>query len=69
MEQNKEKRLESFEAMLLAIETECSDIMNRMDRLKNEGKVKSVTYQQLFARKLMYTNMLAMYELYNLRDK
>lgn len=64
-----EKRLEQFEKMLAAVQTEYGSIIRQMDELKERGKMKSVTYQQLFARKMTYQNMLSMYDLYDLIDK
>lgn len=64
-----EKRLEQFEKMLAAVQTEYGSIVRQMDELKERGKMKSVTYQQLFARKMTYQNMLSMYDLYDLIDK
>lgn len=61
------ERLENFERMLEAVETEYADILSKMEKLKGEGRVKSVTYQQLTGRKLMYRNMLSLYEIYGLR--
>lgn len=66
---NNEKRLEQFEKMLAAVQTEYGSIVRQMEELKEKGKMKSVTYQQLFARKMTYQNMLSMYELYDLIDK
>ena len=64
-----EKRLEQFEKMIAAVQTEYGSIVRQMDELKEKGKMKSVTYQQLFARKMTYQNMLSMYDLYDLIDK
>ena len=64
-----EKRLEQFEKMLAPGQTEYGSIVRQMDELKEKGKMKSVTYQQLFARKMTYQNMLSMYGLYDLIDK
>ena len=64
-----EKRLEQFEKMLAAVQTEYGSIVRQMDELKERGKMKPVTYQQLFARKMTYQNMLSMYDLYDLIDK
>ena len=64
-----EKRLEQFEKMLAAVQTEYGSIVRQMDELKEKGMMKSVTYQQLFARKMTYQNMLSMYDLYDLIDK
>ena len=62
-------RLQAFEKMLAAVEKEYKDIVEKMEKMKADGKVKTVTYQQLMSRKLMHQNMLSMYEIYGLRDK
>lgn len=59
-------RLEAFEKMLAAVQKEYADILSKMDKMKSEGKVKTVTYQQMLSRKMMYQNMLSMYEIYGL---
>lgn len=62
------QRLEAFEKMLQAVQTEYENIVRQIDQLKEKGKIKSVTYQQLLARKMTYQNMLSMYALYDLID-
>lgn len=62
------QRLEAFEKMLQAVQTEYENIVRQMNQLKEKGKIKSVTYQQLLARKMTYQNMLSMYALYDLID-
>lgn len=64
-----ESRLEAFEKMLMAVQTEYADILSRMEKMKEAGKAKTVTYQQLMSRKLTYQNMLSLYELYGLTGK
>ncbi|HJC80809.1 hypothetical protein [[Ruminococcus] torques] len=64
-----EKRLQQFEKMLSAVQTEYENIVRQMEELKEKGKIRSVTYQQLLARKMTYQNMLSMYELYDLIEK
>ena len=59
-----EKRLENFEKMLCAVQKEYEDAVAKMEELKAKGRVKSATYHQLMGRKMMYQNMLSMYELY-----
>ncbi len=59
-------RLAAFEKMLTAVQKEYNDILEKMERLKAEGKVKTVTYQQLMSRKLMYQNMMSLYQIYGL---
>lgn len=61
-----EGRLKAFEDMLGAVQKEYADIQSKMDRLKAEGKVKTATYQQLMGRKLMYQNMLSLYQIHGL---
>ena len=64
-----ENRLEQFEKMLAAVQKEYAGIVRQMEELKEKGKIKSVTYQQILARKMTYQNMLSMYELYDLTEK
>ncbi len=64
-----EKRLEQFEKMLQAVQTEYAAIVRQMEELKEKGRIKSVTYQQLLTRKMTYQNMLSMYEIYDLIEK
>lgn len=61
-----EQRLERFETMLAAVQKEYAHIQSQMDELKGKGKGKSVTWQQLLSRKMMYQNMLSLYQLYDL---
>ena len=68
MTENNEKRLERFEKMLQAVQTEYKRIIRQLEELKEKGKVRSVTYQQLLTRKLTYQNMISMYELYDLAE-
>lgn len=65
----KEGRLASFEKMLADIEKNYTGMQEKMDALKAQGKEKSATYRQLMGNKLMYKQMLFMYELYGLKDK
>lgn len=62
-------RLEAFEKMLTAVQKEYADILIKMEKLKAEKKTKTVTYQQLFSCKLMYQNMISMYQLYGLIEE
>ena len=64
-----EKRLQQFEKMLAAVQKEYENIVRQKEDLKEKGKNRSVTYQQLLARKMTYQNMLSMYELYDLIEK
>ena len=64
-----EKRLGAFEKMLENIQREHDSIQRQMDGLKDQGKTKSATYRQLMGRKMMFQNMLSLYDLYDLREK
>ena len=66
---DKEKRLEAFEKMLSAIEENYAGIVSKMETLKDQGKEKSATYRQLMGNKLMYKDILSLYELYGIREK
>ncbi len=62
------EREEKFEKMLRAIQEEYSDTAGRLEKLKAEGKTKTVTYRQLFAAKLTLQNILERYRIYGLLD-
>lgn len=64
-----EKRMESFEKMLLAVQRNYEDVTAKMEKMKAEGKVKSATYRQLMGNKMMYQNMLSMYKIYGLIEE
>ncbi len=61
-----EKRLEAFESMLLAIQNNYDETADKMEKLKKEGKEKTATYRQIMVNKMMYQNMLSMYNIYGL---
>ena len=63
---NNEERLEAFEKMLKNVNDRYEDTVIKMDKLKAEGKVKSVTYNQLMADKLLLQKMISMYEIYGI---
>ena len=66
---DQEKRLAAFERMLAAIEEIYAGIISKMEALKAQGREKSATYRQLMGNKLMYKDILSLYELYGLREK
>ena len=61
-----EERLAAFERMFQNVNERYQDTVLKMDRLKAEGKVKSVTYNQLMAEKLILQKMISMYEIYGI---
>lgn len=69
MDKKSEARLADFEKMLAAVQDKYADIVKQMEKLKMAGKEKSATYRQLFANKMMYQNMLSLYEIYGLTEE
>lgn len=60
--------MESFENMLKAILSQYDLTVEKMAKLKAEGKEKTVTYRQLFANKLQLQAMLSYYRTYGLLE-
>ena len=63
------EREEKFEKMLRATLEEYYDVVRKMEKLKAENKIKTVTYKQLMASKLTLQNIITRYELYGLIEK
>ena len=61
-----EKRLEAFEKMLTSVQERYQNTVQKMEKLKAEGRVKTVTFRQLMTDKLMLQNILSMYQIYGL---
>lgn len=68
MTMEKEQRLEAFEKMLAAVQTNYEFAVGRMTELKADGKEKTATYRQLMCKKLKLQNILPMYKIYGLLD-
>ncbi|MCI7131135.1 MAG: hypothetical protein MSA09_11435 [Lachnospiraceae bacterium] len=62
------EREEKFEKMLQGVQEEYDVTISKMEKLKTEGKTKTVTYRQLMSTKLTLQNMLSRYEIYGLLD-
>ncbi len=58
--------LEQHRAMRSAVVAEYDDIVAHLDALKADGKVKTATYKQLFARKMTLSAMLDIYRKHGL---
>ena len=63
------EREEKFEKMLAFVQRRYADTLRKMEQLKAEGKTKSATFHQLMGDKLMYQNILALYNLYGLLEE
>ena len=62
------EREEKFEKMLQDVQKEYDLALSKMEKLKTEGKTKTVTYKQLMSTKLTLQNILSRYEIYGLLD-
>lgn len=66
---DREEKLQTYEKMQSAIQAEYDNAVKKMEQLKAEDKTKSATYRQLMGKKLLYKDMLAIYEIYGLQVK
>ncbi len=66
---NREEKLQAYEKMQEAVMSEYERVCSKMDELRSQGKVKTVTYKTLFARKLNYQEILSLYSVYGLSEK
>ena len=62
------EREEKFEKMLQGVQEEYDVTISKMEKLKTEGKTKTVTYKQLMSTKLTLQNILSRYKIYGLLD-
>lgn len=63
---DRDEKLKAYEKMQEAVQAEYDNITAKMEQLKNEGRVKSATYRQLMGKRMIYKDMLNMYEVYGL---
>ena len=62
------EREEKFEKMLRAVQSEYDTTVQKLEKLKSEGKTKTATYRQLLGDKLTLQNILSWYRVYGLLD-
>ena len=62
------EREEKFEKMLRAVQSEYDTTVQKLEKLKSEGKTKTATYRQLLGDKLTLQNILSWYRAYGLLD-
>lgn len=62
------ERIDRFEKMLSDIQNKYSVILEKMEKMKADGKNKTVTYRQLMADKMTLQNILITYKTYGLID-
>lgn len=59
-------REEKFEKMMQSVLDSYYSAVEKMDKLKQEGKTNTVTYKQLMAEKLKNQNIISLYKIYGL---
>lgn len=59
-------RLQAFEAMLEEIQRDYDFKTSEIEKLKLQGKEKTVTFKQYLADKMLYQRMLSLYERHGL---
>ena len=59
-------RLEAFEKMLSDIQEQAAYEKEQMERLRSEGREKTVTFRQYLGNRMLYQAMLARYREYGL---
>ncbi|MDE8702654.1 hypothetical protein PZH32_06720 [Adlercreutzia equolifaciens] len=59
---NDQERLAQFEGVLADLVAENALVLQQLEALRAQGKVKTATYQQLTARKLALKSTLALFE-------
>ena len=64
-----EERLTAYEAMQREVEARCARTREELDGLKAAGKIKTVRYRELLARRLTEQEWLDLYTRYGLRDQ
>ncbi len=60
------ERLQAFEQMLEDVKSQMQFEQSEMDKLKAQGREKSVTFKQYLSNKLMYQRILSLYEKHGL---
>ena len=58
------EREEKFERMMQSVLVSYNSVVDKMDKLKQEGKTNTVTYKQLMAEKLKNQNIISLYKVY-----
>lgn len=64
-----QERLAAYDRMYADLLLERNKVLSDMDRLREAGKQKGATYQQLLAQKLTLQNILGRFEIYGIRPE
>lgn len=63
------ERLAAYDRMYADLLKEREKVLADMDRIREAGKQKGATYQQLLAQKLTLQNLLGRFEVYGIRPE
>ncbi len=61
-----EEALRRYRQMQSAVEASFRDAEKKLEQLKRDGKEKSATFRLMFSQKLMYGQMLSLYQAHGL---
>ena len=64
-----QERLAAYDRMYADLLRERDKVLSDMDRLREAGKQKGATYQQLLAQKLTLQNLIGRFEVYGIRPE
>ena len=64
---NDTEKLKAYEDMRKNVIDRFNVAAEKMDKLKAEGKEKSVTYKQLMTEKMSMQKIISMYEIYDIQ--
>ncbi len=64
-----QERLAAYDRMYADLLKEREKVLADMDRLREAGKQKGATYQQLLAQKLTLQNLVGRFEVYGIRPE
>lgn len=64
-----QERLAAYDRMYADLLKERDKVLSDMDRLREAGKQRGATYQQLLAQKLTLQNLLGRFEVYGVRPE
>lgn len=64
-----QERLAAFDRMYAGLLQEREKVLSDMDKLRESGKQRGATYQQLLAQKLTLQNIIGRFEIYGIRPE
>ena len=63
------EKLERFEKALQDILNEYNKLGEELEKLRNEGKIKTTKFRELLGKKLVYSMIITIFKRYDLIDK